>query len=39
MAGGYGNGAPIVVVKVTPHQGGQESCPQGEVEQGIILKK
>jgi len=27
---GQGHGAPIVVVGVTPHQGGQESCPQGE---------
>ncbi len=27
---GQGHGAPTVVVGVTPHQGGQESCPQGE---------
>ncbi len=26
----HGHGAPAVVVGVTPHQGGQESCPQGE---------
>jgi len=27
---GHGHGAPTVVVGVTPHQGGQDSCPQGE---------
>ncbi len=27
---GHGHGAPTVVVGVTPYQGGQESCPQGE---------
>ena len=26
----YGDGVPIVVVRVTPHQGGRESRPQGE---------
>jgi len=26
----YGNGATVVVVGVTPHQGGWESQPQGE---------
>jgi len=25
-----GDGVPIVVVRVTPHQGGRESRPQGE---------
>jgi hypothetical protein len=26
----YGDGVPIVVVRVTPHQGGRESRPQGQ---------
>jgi hypothetical protein len=26
----HGDGVPIVVVRVTPHQGGRESRPQGE---------
>jgi len=26
----YGDGGPIVVVRVTPHRGGRESRPQGE---------
>ena len=26
----YGDGGPVVVVGVTPHQGGRESRPQGE---------
>jgi hypothetical protein len=26
----YGDGGPVVVVRVTPHQGGRESRPQGE---------
>ena len=26
----YGDGVPIVVVRVTPHQGGRESRPQGK---------
>jgi len=34
----YGDGVPIVVVGVTPHQGEQESCSQGEVEQVEIVK-
>ena len=29
----YGNGAPILVVEVTIHQGERESLSQGEVEQ------
>lgn len=31
----YGDGVPIVVVGVTPHQGKRESRLQGEVEQVI----
>ena len=26
----YGDAGPVVVVRVTPHQGGRESRPQGE---------
>jgi hypothetical protein len=26
----YGDAGPVVVVGVTPHQGGRESRPQGE---------
>ena len=29
----YGDGVPVVVVGVTPHQGERESRLQGEVEQ------
>jgi hypothetical protein len=31
----YGDGVPIVVVGVTPHQGKRESRLQGQVEQEI----
>jgi hypothetical protein len=29
----YGDGVPIVVMEVTPHQGKLENCLQGKVEQ------
>ena len=35
----YGNGAPILVVEVTIHQGERESRLQGEVEQVEMAEK
>ena len=33
----YGDTGPVLVVRVTPHQGGRESRPQGEGGQVIRM--
>ena len=34
----YGNGVPILVVEVTPHQGDWENQPQGEGGQVTVMQ-